>query len=129
MLIPILTKNAPQPIGPYSQAIKIGKLLILSGQIPINLKSGKIENDIIKQTKTTLNNILSIVKASGFKVENIAKTTIFLTDINQLEIVNKVYENFFSNYKLTTFPARSCVQVSALPKNAKIEIEALAISN
>lgn len=129
MLIPILTKNAPQPIGPYSQAIKIGKLLILSGQIPINLKSGKIENDITKQTKTTLNNILSIVKSSGFKVENIAKITIFLTDINQLESVNKVYENFFSKHKLTTFPARSCVQVSALPKNAKIEIEALAISN
>ncbi|CAL4323093.1 Rid family detoxifying hydrolase [Buchnera aphidicola] len=129
MLIPILTKNAPQPIGPYSQAIKIGKLLILSGQIPINLESGKIEKDIIKQTKTTLNNILSIVKSSGFKIENIAKTTIFLTDINQLEIVNTVYEKFFLKHKITTFPARSCVQVSALPKNVKIEIEALAISN
>jgi 2-iminobutanoate/2-iminopropanoate deaminase len=127
MFIPIHTEEAPKPIGPYSQAIKIGKWLILSGQIPINVKSGIIVDDISQQTIITLNNIKSIVEYSGLKINNIIKTTIFLTDINQLDVVNKIYENFFLTHQNITFPARSCIQVSALPKNVKIEIEALAM--
>ncbi|HXK00631.1 MAG TPA: Rid family detoxifying hydrolase [Buchnera sp. (in: enterobacteria)] len=127
MFIPIYTEKAPKPIGPYSQAIKIGKWLVLSGQIPINIKSEKIVDDIAEQTIITLNNIKSIIESSGLKINNIIKTTIFLTDINQLNIVNTIYEKFFLKNKNVIFPARSCIQVSALPKNVKIEIEALAI--
>ncbi|CAL4043353.1 Rid family detoxifying hydrolase [Buchnera aphidicola] len=129
MLIPINTKKAPQPIGPYSQAIKIGRLLILSGQIPIDVKCEKITNDITQQTIITLKNIKSIIEAANLTIKNIIKTTIFLTNMNDLNTVNKVYKNFFLTHQQVIFPARSCVQVSALPNNVKIEIEALVLEN
>ncbi|WP_343192001.1 RidA family protein [Buchnera aphidicola] len=129
MLKSITTKQAPQPIGPYSQAIKYGKMVFVSGQIPIEINSNNIKGDIEHQTTITLKHIKTIIEHSGLKIKDIIKTTIFLTDINQLETVNKVYKNFFIINESTTFPARSCVQVSSLPNNAKIEIEVIAMNN
>ena len=103
MLIPINTTNAPQPIGPYSQAIKVGKLVILSGQIPIDITSKKINDDIAQQTIITLNNIKSIIEAADLKIENIIKTTIFLINIKELDIVNKIYEKFFLTHQKIIF--------------------------
>ena len=126
MFIPINSKKAPQPIGPYSQAIKIHNMVITSGQIPIDTQCHTIKKDIKQQTLLVLKNIKLIIEESGLTVKNIVKTTIFLTDISQLEIINNVYENFFLKYH-NIFPARSCIQVSKLPKNVNIEIEAIAI--
>jgi len=122
----INTKKVPQPIGPYSQAIKINNMVITSGQIPINKNDFTNLKDIKEQTLFVLNNIKLIIEESGLKIQNIVKTTIFLTDITQLEIINDVYEKFFLKYH-NIFPARSCIQVSRLPKDVNIEIEAIAI--
>ncbi|NIH41087.1 MAG: hypothetical protein G8D27_00845 [Buchnera aphidicola (Periphyllus aceris)] len=120
----IFTKNAPKPIGPYSQAIKIKNLLMISGQIPIDPISKKIPKKIYCQTLLSLKNIEEIIKKSKFTIKNIIKTTIFTTNIDKFKKINLAYENFFKK-KISFFPARSCVQVSKLPKNVKIEIEAI----
>ncbi|CAL4323297.1 Rid family detoxifying hydrolase [Buchnera aphidicola] len=119
------TKNAPHAIGPYSQAIKIDNFLIISGQIPIDIKSQKIPKNIKEQTNIVLKNIQSIIHAAGLEVKDIIKTTIFLTDLKNMHIVNDIYKKFFIENK-ANFPARSCVEISALPKDADIEIEAMA---
>ncbi|QFQ32193.1 Rid family detoxifying hydrolase [Buchnera aphidicola] len=121
----INTKNAPQPIGPYSQAIQFDNFLIISGQIPIDVKSGVIPESIDKQTYVTLRNIKHILEKSKYQVKNIVKITIFTTDLNKIQTINKIYENFFLKNK-SSFPSRSCIEVKALPKNVKIEIEAMA---
>ncbi|ALD15311.1 RutC family protein [Buchnera aphidicola (Aphis glycines)] len=121
----INTKNAPQPIGPYSQAIQFENFLIISGQIPIDVKSGFIPESIDEQTYIVLKNIKYILKKSKYQVKNIVKITIFTIDLNKIQIINEIYENFFLKNK-SSFPARSCVEVKALPKNVKIEIEAMA---
>lgn len=120
---PINTKNAPSAIGPYSQGIDIESLVFISGQLPIDMNTGEIElNDIKKATKNSMDNIKAILEASGLDFNNVIKTQIFLTDLNDFADMNEVYGSFFGG----TFPARSCVQVSALPKGAKVEIEAIA---
>lgn len=123
----IQTKNAPEAIGPYVQGISLGKnIVITSGQIPIDPISKNIPKGIEKQTEIVLLNIKEIIQKSGLLVNNIVKTTIFTTNLNKINIINNIYENFFIKNKVIIFPVRSCVEVSRLPKNVLIEIEAMA---
>ena len=117
------TSKAPNAIGPYSQAIKINKMVFLSGQIAIDPKTQQfIDGDIETQTRRVLDNLKSVVEASGSSLENVVKTTIYLTDMNDFSKVNEIYATYFSSGK----PARSTVCVAALPKNARVEIDAIA---
>jgi len=117
------TSKAPNAIGPYSQAIKVNKMVFLSGQIAIDPNNQQfIDGDIETQTKMVLDNLKSVLEASGCSLESVVKTTIYLTDINDFSKVNEIYASYFSSGK----PARSTVCVAALPKNAKIEIDAIA---
>ncbi|QCI22815.1 RidA family protein [Buchnera aphidicola] len=117
--------NAPQPIGPYSQAVQFDNYILLSGQIPIDVISNHIPENIAEQTYLVLKNIKSILFHIGFQVENIIKTTVFTTNLKKIDIINEVYKKFFIDHN-SKFPARSCIEVQALPKNVKIEIEAIA---
>lgn len=126
MLYEIKTKNAPEAIGPYVQGIKIKDLVFVSGQIPINPKNGKISSDIYLQTQQSLKNIQAIVEKSGLKIKNIIKITIFMQNLNSFEVMNLAYKDFFDSHK-SSYPTRSCVEVSRLPKDVSIEIEAIAI--
>ena len=119
----IKTDNAPEAIGPYSQAIMVGDFIYTSGQIPINPKTGIMETDIKLATKQSMENIKAILEEVGTSLENVIKTTIFLKDLNDFNVVNEVYATYFKENN----PARSCVEVSKLPKDAVIEIEAIAI--
>jgi 2-iminobutanoate/2-iminopropanoate deaminase len=121
----VATPNAPAAIGPYSQAIRIGDFLYTSGQISLDPETMKmITGDIEMETEKVLKNIESILKADGLNLNNIIKTTVYLTDLSEFTRMNQVYEKFFSETK----PARACVQVAALPKGAKVEIDAIAHS-
>ncbi|QKF64343.1 RidA family protein [Campylobacter corcagiensis] len=118
----ISTNKAAQAIGPYSQAIKTSGLIFTSGQIPYT-KDGKLAGESIEeQTKQVLENLKAILDEAGAKFEDVIKTTIFLADINDFDKVNEIYAQTFSSHK----PARSCVEVSRLPKDVKIEIELIA---
>jgi len=122
----ISTSEAPAAVGPYSQAIRIGNLVFCSGQIPLDPKSGKIvEGDIRAQTRRVMDNITAVLRAEGLTFENIVKTTIFLTNLVEFQTVNEVYGSYFKSDP----PARSTVQVPALPKGANIEIEVIAMAN
>jgi len=122
----ISTSEAPAAIGPYSQAVRNGNFLFCSGQIPLDPKSGQIvPGDIATQTRRVLDNVGAVLKAEGLNFENIVKTTIFLTDLGDFQTVNETYGSYFKQQP----PARSTVQVSALPKGAKIEIEAIAVAD
>lgn len=118
----ISTKNAPAAIGPYSQGMIAGDLVFTSGQIPIDVTTGELKTDIKEATKASLENVKAILEEAGSSLEKAIKVTIFLKDINDFEAVNEVYGQYFT----TNQPARSCVQVAALPKDAVIEIEAIA---
>jgi 2-iminobutanoate/2-iminopropanoate deaminase len=119
----IQTELAPAAIGPYSQAVRIGDFLYTSGQIALDPKSGKfLSGEIKEETEQTLKNISSILQADGLELENVIKTTVYLSDLNDFAQMNQIYEKYFSRNK----PARACVQVAALPKGAKIEIDAIA---
>src|SRR5438552_6307587 len=119
----ISTNEAPAAIGPYSQAVRSGSFLFCSGQIPLDPKSGQIiSGDIAAQTRRVLDNIAAVLRAEGLTFDNVVKTTIFLTDLEDFQTVNEVYGSYFKQDP----PARSTVQVSALPKGAKIEIDAIA---
>ncbi|MDJ0623091.1 MAG: Rid family detoxifying hydrolase [Desulfocapsaceae bacterium] len=118
----IQTDNAPAAIGPYSQAIISGELMFISGQLAIDPKTGKlIEGSIAAQTERILANIDAIAIAAGASLTQVVKTTVFLKDLNDFSEVNTAYSNFFTNNP----PARSTVEVAALPLNASIEIEAI----
>lgn len=121
-MIKINTENAPKAIGPYSQAIKIDNLLFVSGQLGINPETSTLLFGIEAQANQAFKNIGEILKASNSSLDNVCKTTIFITDLNNFSLVNEIYSSYFKNN-----PARSCVEVSKLPKNALIEIEAIAI--
>ncbi|AAM67912.1 Rid family detoxifying hydrolase [Buchnera aphidicola] len=125
MNVIVNTENAPKPIGPYSQAIKNENFLIISGQIPIDVKSGKIPNNISEQTYIVLKNIKSIIIASKYTIQDIIKITVFTTNLEKIHIINEIYEKFFIDNK-SSFPTRSCIEVQKLPKNVKIEMEAMA---
>ena len=120
----IETKMAPAAIGPYSQAIKTsGELLFISGQIPVDYRTGEFAGEDIKtQTKQVILNLQAILAESGATLSHVVKTTVFLQDINDFSEMNEVYNEFFP----TPYPARSSIAVAALPKGAKVEIEAIA---
>jgi len=118
----ISTKNAPAAIGPYSQAMVTGNLIYTSGQIPINPETGNIEAaDISAQTEQAIKNIKAVLESAGSSLEKVVKTTCFLQHIQDFATFNSVYEKYF-----TVKPARSCVEVAALPKGALVEIEVIA---
>ena len=118
----IQTSNAPQPIGTYSQGIKSGELVFTSGQIPINPITGNmITGDFKADVQQVLTNLDSVLKSGGSSLKQAIKLTVFLTDISNFPQVNKVFKEYFPENP----PARSAVQVSALPMNARIEIEAV----
>jgi len=120
----IHTDKAPQAIGPYSQAIQAGNFLFLSGQIPLDPKTGElVEGDIRQQTKQVLENIKGVLESQKLGMENVVKVTIFLKDIGNFNQVNEVYATYFPSSP----PARSTVEVSKLPRNTEIEIEVVAI--
>jgi 2-iminobutanoate/2-iminopropanoate deaminase len=119
----ILTSAAPAPIGPYSQAIRFGDFLFVSGQIPINPIGGElIQGDIASETRQVMKNIEAILRHAGFHWHDVVKTTIFLTDMADFPIVNGVYGSYFTDH----FPARETVQVSGLPRNVNVEISVMA---
>ncbi len=122
----ISTKDAPQAIGPYSQAIRFGNLIFVSGQIPIEPEAGKIlKGDIKGQTKLILENLNNVLAAGGSSLDNVLRTTIFLTDLEDYPAVNETYAQYFNDLP----PARSTVQVAKLPMDAQIEIDAIACIN
>jgi 2-iminobutanoate/2-iminopropanoate deaminase len=119
----ISTNEAPAAIGPYSQAVRCGHFLFCSGQIPLDPKSGQIvTGDIATQTRRVMQNIASILRAEGMTVDSIVKTTVFLTNLDDFQTVNETYGSYFKQGP----PARSTVQVSALPRGADVEIEVIA---
>ena len=118
----VYTKNAPEAIGPYSQATKVGNLLFTSGQIAIVPESSQVEaTDIQGQTEQVCKNICAILDAAGTSIDNVVKTTCFLADMNDFAAFNEIYAKYF-----TSKPARSCVAVKTLPKNVLVEIEVIA---
>ncbi|MCR4290588.1 MAG: RidA family protein [Candidatus Scalindua sp.] len=122
----ISTDKAPQAIGPYSQAVQFDNLLFISGQIPLEPKSGEIvKGNIKEQTKQILENLNGILIAGGSSLDNVLRTTIFLTNLEDYADVNEMYANFFEK----SMPARSTVQVSRLPMDVQIEIDAIACVN
>ena len=123
---PVLTANAPAPIGPYSQAIRSGNELYVSGQIAIDPATGEVvAGDVMEQTEQVLKNLCAVVKQAGFEFEDIVKTTIYLMDMYDFTAVNTIYSKYFGVIK----PARSTVAVAGLPKGVRIEIDAIARKN
>lgn len=120
----INSDQAPAAIGPYVQAVDLGNLMFVSGQIPLDPVTGTMPDDVSAQTKQSLANVKAILAAANCTPANIVKTTIFLADMNDFAIVNAVYEQFFKDNN-ANFPARSCVQVARIPKDAKVEIEVI----
>ena len=121
----IETKYAPSPIGPYSQAIRANGFVFVSGQIPIDPESGKIvEGDIVAQTRQVLKNLSAILVAAGTDISRVVKTSVFLTNLEDFPRLNQVYEEFLGAVR----PARATVQVARLPKEALVEIEAVALA-
>ncbi len=120
----IHTENAPAAIGPYSQAVKAENTIYVSGQLPVDPATGEFAGDDIKtQTKQSLTNIKNILEKAGAGMENVVKTTVLLSDIGDFAAMNEVYATFFKE----PFPARAAFQVAAVPKGAKVEIEAIAV--
>ena len=121
----IATSEAPKALGPYSQAIAAGGFLFCAGQIPLNPETGElVVGDVASQTRQVLENLGAVLRANAMTFANVVKTTVFLTDLGDFGKMNEVYGSFFTE----SFPARSTVQVSALPKGANVEIEAVAVS-
>ncbi len=119
----IQTPNAPQAIGPYSQAVVHNGLIFTSGQIALDSQNTMNNGDIRAQSTQVLENLKAILESSGSSLQKVLKTTIFLTDISNFDVLNEVYASFFGTHK----PARSTIAVKALPKNALVEIECIAI--
>lgn len=123
MKSPIHTNNAPAAIGPYSQAVKVGSLVFVSGQIPVDPATGEFAGpDIETQTHQSLKNLKAILEEAGSGLEKVVKTTVFLQDMNDFAAMNGVYAQYFKE----PFPARAAVQVGRLPKDALVEIECVA---
>ena len=119
----ISTAKAPAALGPYSQAIKVGNTVYCSGQIPINPATGTIDAVMVEdQTRQAITNLKNVLEAAGGGLCNVVKTTVFISDMNDFAAINGVYAELFGDTK----PARSCVEVARLPKDVKIEIEAIA---
>jgi 2-iminobutanoate/2-iminopropanoate deaminase len=124
MHTPISTKDAPAAIGPYSQAVRAGDLLFLSGQIPLDPTTGQlVAGDIQRQTERVMKNLAAVLAAAGATMDNVVRTTIYLVDLTNFADVNAEYAKHFTK----TAPARATVEVSKLPKGAQVEIEAIAV--
>ena len=121
------TDNAPAAIGPYVQGVDLGNMVFTSGQIPVNPSTGEVADDISEQARQSLENVKAVVESSGLTVKDIVKMTVFVKDLNDFGAVNEVYGNFFDQSGVENYPARSCVEVARLPKDVKIEIEAIAV--
>jgi 2-iminobutanoate/2-iminopropanoate deaminase len=119
----VSTKEAPQAIGPYSQAVVAGDLVFCSGQIPLTPDGALVEGDITAQTRQVLVNLGNLLEASGSSLASVVKTTVFLADMNEFAAMNQVYAEFFPSDP----PARSTVQVARLPRDVRVEVEAVAI--
>ena len=119
----IFTSDAPEPIGPYSQAVRSGKQLFCSGQVPLDPQTGEIiEGDVSAQAQRAIQNLGAVLNAAGLSFADVVKTTLFLVDMNDFAAVNAVYERYLGSVK----PARSTVAVAALPKGARVEIDCIA---
>lgn len=120
----IKTKNAPEAIGPYSQAVAVGDYVFTSGMIPINPQTGNlVEGGVKEQATQVLQNVKSLLEASGSSMDKVVKTTVFIKNMNDFATINEIYKTFFTS----DFPARSCVEVARLPKDVLLEMEAIAI--
>ena len=120
----IHTYNAPKAIGPYSQAVKAGNMLFVSGQVPFVPETMEIvEGDVKAQTAQSLKNVQAILAEAGLDFSHVVKSTVFIKDMNEFAQINEVYAEFFGENK----PARACVEVARLPKDVKVEIEVIAI--
>lgn len=120
----IHTKKAPEAIGPYSQAMKVGGFVFTSGQVPLNPETGEVVCTHVEgQTKQALENLKNVLEASGSDLEHVVKTTVYIQNMDDFGKINEIYASYFTN----VYPARSCVEVSKLPKGVLIEIEAVGI--
>ena len=123
MIKQISTDKAPAAIGPYSQALDLGNMVFVSGQIPVDPKTGTMPEGVEAQAVQALTNLKNVLAAAGLGMESVIKTVVFLQDLADFAVVNGIYESFFK----APFPARSCVAVAAIPKGAKLEIECIAV--
>lgn len=119
----VSTKEAPAAIGPYSQGIVVNNLFYSSGQIPLMPDGSMIEGDVVEQTHQVFRNLQAVLSEAGATFETVVKATVFIKDMNDFGAINEVYGEYFSNHK----PARSCVEVARLPKDAQVEIEVIAL--
>ncbi len=120
----IKSENAPKAIGPYSPAVKLGDFVYLSGMIPVDPKTNEVvADDIQVQTKQVMENIKALLAEMDLELRHVVKTTVFMTDLNEFAPMNEVYASYFKD----PYPARSCVEVKALPKNVKVEIECMVL--
>jgi 2-iminobutanoate/2-iminopropanoate deaminase len=122
MITPVSSLDAPKAVGPYSQAVRAGGLLFLAGQIALDPAGNMIDGDIVRQTRRVLDNIGAVLAAAGLSFSDVVRTTVFLADLNDLQAMNQVYGTYFTE----PYPARATVQVVRLPRDARIEIEAVA---
>lgn len=122
MKVKIESGNAPKAIGPYSQAVLVDDTLYVSGNIPVNPKTGDVANGIVNQSKQVFENMKAVLNEAGMGFENVVKTTAFLTDLSNFATFNEIYASYF----VAPYPARSCMEVSKLPKNVLVEVECIA---
>ncbi len=119
----ILTPNAPAPVGPYSQAIRVGNVVFVAGQIPLDPATGTMPEGITGQTRLVLHNLAAVLEAAGASPASVVKTTVYMKDLGEFAAMNQVYGEFFADKP----PARATVEVARLPKDARVEIEAIAV--
>lgn len=122
MKVKIESGNAPKAIGPYSQAVLVDDTLYVSGNIPVNPATGDVADGIVNQSKQVFENMKAVLNEAGLGFENVVKTTAFLTDLSNFATFNEIYASYF----VAPYPARSCVEVSKLPKNVLVEVECIA---
>lgn len=122
MKVKIERGNAPKAIGPYSQAVLVDDTLYVSGNIPVNPATGDVADGIVNQSKQVFENMKAVLNEAGMGFENVVKTTAFLTDLSNFATFNEIYASYF----VAPYPARSCVEVSKLPKNVLVEVECIA---
>ena len=122
MKVKIESGNSPKAIGPYSQAVLVDDTLYVSGNIPVNPATGDVADGIVNQSKQVFENMKAVLNEAGMGFENVVKTTAFLTDLSNFATFNEIYASYF----VAPYPARSCVEVSKLPKNVLVEVECIA---
>lgn len=121
----VISERAPKPIGPYSQGIRTQELVFCSGQVGLDPRTGDLSQGVVAQTAKSLENLKSVLSSVGADLNDVVKTTVFMTDLSEYSLMNDEYSKHFS----APFPARSTVQVAALPRGAKVEIEAIAVKS